>query len=206
MSRGLTAIVVLALAATLGLGPELGSINAPAPALAADCAWQQHSKRVVKRVKREGKLRRLVRVKRWWTCNPIAAAPAIETPPAGIAPPATPPTPEPDTGPARLSVKALEFSFTLSRPSLPPGEAIVELNNQGEDPHNLKLQLEGGEGPPLEVSEAGPLEHRTARLTLAAGSYQLWCSLPEHEEKGMKATLLVRELNQPLRVADRTDL
>ena len=188
MNRVLTAVLVLALAASLCLAPSLGSI-AYSTAAAADCAWQRHSKRVVKRVKRDGRVRRVVRVKRWWSCNPLPPASAVVIPPTPP-PPASPP-PEPDPGPARLSVKATEFSFTLSRPSLTPGEAIVELNNQGEDPHNLKLRIEGSEEPPLEVSEAGPQESRTAAFDLAAGSYRLWCSLPEHEEKGMKATLLV---------------
>jgi hypothetical protein len=181
MRRTLAVAVPLALIAFLGLA------SVPAGAAAADCTWQRHSKRVVKRVKRHGKPRRVVRVKRWWTCDQLVPAPALAPP----ADPALAPAPGPETGPARLSVKALEFSFTLSRPSLPAGEAIVELNNQGEDPHDLNLQLQGSEEPPLEVPEAGPLEHRTAKVELTAGSYRLWCSLPQHDEWGMNATLTV---------------
>ncbi len=187
MRRAATGGVALALVAALALLPALPDPVAGA-AKAAECTWKRHAKRVVKRVKRGGKPRRVVRVKRWWSCVPPAAAPAPALAPA---PMPTPAAPEPEPGPARLSVKALEFSFTLSRPSLPAGEAIVELNNQGEDPHNLRLQLEGGEEEPLEVPEAGPLEHRTAKFDLPAGSYRLWCSLPQHDEWGMNATLLV---------------
>jgi hypothetical protein len=169
---------------------------APGPRLlgdearAADCVWERHSKRVVKRVKRNGKPRRVVGVRRWWSCRPVAAPLAVVSPPATPAALVPTPQPEPGPGPARLSVKATEFAYILSRPTLVAGEAIVELNNQGEDPHNLNLELEGS-GETLEVSEAGPLEHRTARFDLAAGDYRLWCSLPEHEELGMTATLLV---------------
>jgi plastocyanin len=191
VSRSLAAAVALALVATLSLIPVAGNGRAAA----ADCAWHRHSKRIVKQIKREGRVRRLVRAKRWWTCEPPAAAPAIAAPPTSAAPPA-PPTPlEPVPAIARLGVKAEDqsepWSFTLSRPSVVAGEVIVELNNQGGDPHNLNLRREGDSGPPLEISEAGPLEHRTGRFTLAAGTYQLWCSLPEHEEKGMHATLVV---------------
>ena len=56
---------------------------------------------------------------------------------------------------ARLSVKAAEYSYTLSRPAVSAGEVIVELNNQGEDPHNLNLQREGSEDPPLAGSPGG---------------------------------------------------
>lgn len=191
MKRAAAAAVSLALVATLSFPAYLPG-QAGGTAGADECTWQRHAKRVVKRVKRNGKPRREVRVKRWWSCEPLPAAPApalAPTPPPAPAPPE--PEPEPETGPARLSVKALEFSFTLSRPSLPAGEAIVELNNQGEDPHNLKLQLQGGEGEPLEVAEAGPLEHRSAKFELAAGSYRLWCSLPQHDDWGMNATLAV---------------
>ena len=72
------------------------------------------------------------------------------------------------------------------------GEVIVELNNTyGGDSHNLNLQLEGSAEAPLAISEAGPAEHRSGRFALTPGAYRLWCSLPEHEEKGMHTTLVV---------------
>jgi plastocyanin len=191
VSRALAVAVALALAATLGLVPTGQGVGiGSGQASAADCAWQQHSKRVVKRVKRDGRVRRVVRVKRWWTCGQLPAPPVLGAPAPAPAPPPQP-TPEPEPAVGRLSVKAAEFSFTLSRPTLAPGEAIVELNNQGEDPHNLNLRREDSEDPTLMVAEAGSLERRTARFTLAAGTYRLWCDLPEHDELGMNATLVV---------------
>lgn len=190
MRRAAAGVVVAALVAGLVLAPGL-----PGPgegtARAAECTWKRHAQRVVKRVKRNGKIRRVARVKRWWSCAPLPSAPGAALPPSAVpAPSPAEPEPEPETGPARLSVKALEFSFTLSRPGVPAGEAIVELNNQGEDPHNLKLQLQGSDEE-LEVPEAGPLEHRSAKFELTAGSWRLWCSLPQHDEWGMNATLAV---------------
>jgi plastocyanin len=189
VSRALALAVALALAATLSLAPTGQSVGS-GRASAAECAWQQHSKRVVKRVKREGRVRRVMRVKRWWTCRPLPAPPALAVPPPAPVPPPQP-TPEPEPAVGRLSVKAAEYSFTLSRPTLAAGEAIVELNNQGEDPHNLNLRREDSEDPTLMVAEAGSLERRTARFTLAAGTYRLWCDLPEHDERGMNAILVV---------------
>jgi plastocyanin len=92
---------------------------------------------------------------------------------------------------SHLGVKAVEYSYTLSRPEVSAGETIVELNNQGEDPHDLKLQLEGSEEPPLEVPKAASLEQTSAHFTLAAGTYHLYCSLYKHDAKGMSATLVV---------------
>ena len=132
----------------------------------------------------------MVRKRHWWTCVPQPRRPhglaiAAPAPPAG----GQSPNAEPEAN--RLSVKASEFYFVLSRPSLKAGEVTVELNNQGEDPHNLNLQREGDEGEPLQIPETDSLQRDVASFDLPAGKYRLWCSLPEHEEKGMHTTLTV---------------
>lgn len=185
----LLAAVALALVASPGTPdpvPQLG----PDRAIAAGCNWERHVKRVVKRVKRHGKVRRVVRRKVRWVCVPVAAAPVVAAPaPATSAPPAPDPEPEPEAN--RLAVKAAEFYYVLSRPSVKPGAVTIELNNQGEDPHNLNLRLEGDEGEPLQIPETDAEERSVAEFDLPAGKYKLWCSLPEHEEQGMTATLQV---------------
>jgi plastocyanin len=173
MKLGMAALVlaVVAIAAT----------EAPR-AQAADCAWHRHSKRVVKRVWRHGRPRRVVRVHRWWTCDPVEPTELPSQP--------LPPT-EPDPGAHRLGVKAAEFYFLLSRPRVEPGEVTIELNNRGEDAHDLHLQLESGEGPVFELPETASLQQSSAQFDLPVGTYRLWCSLPIHEEAGMHATLTV---------------
>jgi hypothetical protein len=197
VSRGLAAVVVLALAATLSLAPAGQSLGASS-ASAASCAWQQHSKRIVKRVKRDGRVRRVVHVKRWRTCDPLLVPPAITAPPAApITTPAAVAPPEAEPPPRRVSIKADDatpeaFSFSLSRPYVVSGEVIVELNNEGQDAHNLNLRPEGSEDAALEVGEAEPGEHRVGHFTLEPGTYRLWCSLPQHEEWGMSVDLEVK--------------
>jgi len=186
---GLTLVAATALALSGSPGvrtavPQLGSDRAAA----ADCTWQRHVKRVVKRVKRHGKVRRVVRRKVRWTCVPQATAPVV-APPAPVTP--IPPEPEPEPEANRLSVKTLEFYFVLSRPKVKAGSLPVELNNQGADPHNLNIRRDGEEGEPLQIPETGSKERSVATFDLAAGKYRLWCSLPEHEEDGMVATLVV---------------
>jgi len=173
-----------------------GSIAYATGATSEGCIWHRHSKHVVKHLKRHGRVQRIRRVKHWWTCDD---QPAVS--PLPIAPPSLPPSPAAETPPAEepnpegpvshLGVKADEWSYTLSRPEVDSGEVIVELNNQGEDNHNLKLQREASGEPPLAVPEAAPDEHTTARVTLPPGTYRLYCSLFEHDEKGMHATLVV---------------
>jgi hypothetical protein len=196
VSRGLAAVVALALAVTLSLAPT-GQLVGGSRASAAGCAWQQHSKRVVKRVKRHGQVRRAAHLKRWWTCDPLLAPPAIAAPPA-VSDPTPQPAPEPEPPPRRVSVKADDatpeaFSFSLSRPFVVSGDVTVELNNQGQDSHNLNVRPEGSKGSPLQVGEAGPGESRVAHFSLPPGTYRLWCSLPQHEEWGMSVDLEVRD-------------
>jgi plastocyanin len=185
MRRAAAAAACLALIAALA--PLPGGVGASA---AQPCAvWKKHSKRVVKHVRRDGERKRVVRVKRWRTCaKRVVPTPSTVTP---VLAPAPAPQPEPENPSIpRLGVKAVEWSYTLSRPDLPAGEVIVELNNMGEDPHNLNLQLEGG-GPEQSVPVTGPAGQSKAKFDLPAGSYRLWCSLDGHEAAGMTATLVV---------------
>ncbi|HSZ69695.1 MAG TPA: plastocyanin/azurin family copper-binding protein [Solirubrobacteraceae bacterium] len=102
-----------------------------------------------------------------------------------------PPAEVPASGPARVQVIAKEYSFTLSRTEVPAGKVIVEFVDGGEDPHNLHLE------EPSQAGEAGafptslPGFHGDLTLNLHPGTYTLFCSLPGHEAKGMKATLTV---------------
>lgn len=179
--------IALALIAAVGPSPVSPSLS-PDRAAAAECSWQRQVKRVVKRVRRHGKVRRVVRRRVRWVCVPQAAAPTV-TPTQTPSFPAPPEPEEPEAN--RLGVKADEFYFILSRPSVEAGSLPVELNNQGEDPHNLNILREGDVGEPLQIPETGPQQRTVVSFDLPAGKYRLWCSLPEHEEEGMVATLVV---------------
>lgn len=196
MSRAAAGPICLGLIGAVAM--TTGSIANATAASPEGCAWQRHSKHVVKQLRRHGRVRRVKRVKHWWTCEdqptvspPPMAPPALPAPPAAENPPIE--EPEPEGTVSHLGVKADEWSYTLSRPEVDSGKVIVELDNQGEDNHNLKLQREGSGEPPLAVPEAAPGERTTAGFTLPAGTYRLYCSLFEHDEKGMHATLVVGE-------------
>jgi plastocyanin len=139
-------------------------------------------------MRRRGKIRKVARMRHWWTCVPQTAVTSVRTP--APAPPSSP-APEPEPEANRLSVKGAEYYFVLSRPSVKAGSVTIELNNQGEDPHNLNLRLEGSGEEPQQIAETEPGERTVATFDLPAGKYHLWCSLPEHEEKGMATTLVV---------------
>ncbi len=105
-------------------------------------------------------------------------------------------TPGAPAGPAHVQVTAEDtngYHFILSRTSVPAGPVVIEFVNHGQDEHNLHAVEQ-----PAETLEAGGLKenvkpdaHTDLTLNLHAGSYTLFCSLPGHEAKGMKATLKV---------------
>ena len=99
---------------------------------------------------------------------------------------------KPPPAPSRLLVRGEEFNLLLSQLKLNPGNAIVQFQNAGEDPHDLWIQRVGdpdqlsiGELPPGDVGELSLRLQRDSR-------YELWCSLPNHRQLGMEASLRVR--------------
>ncbi len=130
----------------------------------------------------------------------VALAPSLAAAPAPIivssapsaeeaAPEAEEPAPEPPSVP-HVQVSAVEYSFSLSRTTVPAGEVVLQFVNDGQDEHNL--HLEGGEGPLSESIGNTPSKGVSdLHLQMQPGSYTLFCSLPTHEARGMKATLTV---------------
>jgi hypothetical protein len=97
------------------------------------------------------------------------------------------------SSPSRLLVGGSEYRLTLSRATVKPGRVLIELENRGEDDHDLRLQrITSKPDAPVArwaVTKPGKLSELT--LSLRRGRYRLWCSLPGHRELGMRATLRV---------------
>ncbi len=89
-----------------------------------------------------------------------------------------------------VEVTAVEYSFTLSRTTVPAGRVILQFVNRGQDEHNLNAAPAEGE-PVASVPNTRSGEVRQLSVELRRGSYTLFCSLPEHAKKGMRATLVV---------------
>jgi plastocyanin len=90
----------------------------------------------------------------------------------------------------RVQVTATEYAFSLSRTSVPAGKVVVEFVNKGQDEHNLNvLPHEGELAGSFANTQSGGI--RDSTMVLHPGSYTLFCSLPEHAQKGMRATLMV---------------
>jgi hypothetical protein len=176
--------VAAALAAALVLTAGTIAGSSPDRALAADpCTWTLHSKRVVKRkrvmVNGHKRFKKVKRIKRWWSCDPVVNPPIEETPPD------------------RLLVRALDapFRFQLSRSSVVAGDVTVQLNNRSMDAHDLHIRPLESSTPEYVIPELAPgtppqgsLAEDTFNLT--PGTWYLWCDLLDHETT-MNASLVV---------------
>ena len=100
--------------------------------------------------------------------------------PAGTPPPAGHTVP----------VSESEFKITLPAEKLAPGKVTFDVTNAGKIQHDLVVS-----GPGVTGTAKTPLVNagKTAKLTvtLAAGSYTLYCSVPGHRAAGMSAKLTV---------------
>jgi plastocyanin len=93
------------------------------------------------------------------------------------------------TPPVTLQVTAREYNFVLSNDSVRAGMNKIELVNFGQDPHNLVLKR----GSTEITSVLVPAGQRTQFLVkLKTGEYELYCSLLDHQARGMDTTLKVK--------------
>lgn len=126
------------------------------------------------------------------------------TAPTTTADPTSDDSPPPATsdGPPPPSLQAVSvtlddrtgYSARLSRASVTAGSVVVQLHNQGEDDHNLRVVPTDHAGAAVDFPLTGSGQNATKTLKLTAGSYRLFCTLTtpvNHESAGMNATLTV---------------
>ncbi len=95
--------------------------------------------------------------------------------------------------PDRVMARGSEFEILLSKQKVKPGRVIVQFVNAGEDPHDLRLQRVG-DTTEFGLGETGPGEVVNLDTRLRKRStYLLWCSLSDHRQLGMEATLRTRK-------------
>lgn len=84
-----------------------------------------------------------------------------------------------------VTVTAREFTFTLSKTTVPSGETVFTVVNRGKVAHDFWI---GGRATPL----IPPGERTTLRVTLDPGTSTYLCTVPGHAAAGMKGTLEVQ--------------
>jgi plastocyanin len=113
----------------------------------------------------------------------------VPAPPAPVPTPMPAPTPTPPPLPARTAVDLDEWRVTPAYRELAAGEVEFNAANLGEDDHDFSIREDAA---PLRTVALAPGASASVRITLDAGVYTLYCSLPEHEGKGMRANVTVR--------------
>jgi hypothetical protein len=93
----------------------------------------------------------------------------------------------------RTQVVAREFSLVLSQAQLKSGRAVIELANFGQDPHNLVLRRVGRQGTLADTGVVLPGNLAELNVSLKAGTYELYCSLDDHQTRGMDTLLSVKK-------------
>jgi plastocyanin len=84
-----------------------------------------------------------------------------------------------------VQVQEKEYEISLSTTKVAHGSVTFDVKNVGKTPHNLTIQ--GGKATP--TIDAGGSAKLT--VTLKAGAYTLYCSVPGHRQLGMVAKLTV---------------
>jgi plastocyanin len=97
--------------------------------------------------------------------------------------------------PARLLVYAQEWSLWPSRPAIASGKVIVQLWNRGQDAHDLRIRRLShgamvGRTQGDAVTQSGKVSQASWRLS--PGTYELYCSMPNHLKRGMHTRITVR--------------
>ena len=86
----------------------------------------------------------------------------------------------------KVPVSETEFKITLASTDLKAGEITFEAKNDGKIPHDLAIK--GTSDKTELISPGGTAE---LKVTLKAGKYELYCTVPGHEAAGMKLNITV---------------
>jgi uncharacterized cupredoxin-like copper-binding protein len=96
-------------------------------------------------------------------------------------------------GGSRTSIEVAEDEYSIKlagRNTLEPGILSFNVVNKGKIPHDLAIEGSGGNDktPLIDPGKRGKLE-----IQLVPGPYRLYCSVPGHEQLGMRTAITVRK-------------
>ena len=86
----------------------------------------------------------------------------------------------------KVPVSESEFKITAGSTDLKAGEITFEVKNVGKIPHDLAIK---GTADKTDLIPAGGTAE--LKVTLKAGKYELYCTVPGHEAAGMKLDITV---------------
>src|SRR3954468_15923723 len=116
-------------------------------------------------------------------------APGTATP-AGATPEEQPPAPKPAKPAAqKVPVSEKEFSIALPSKSLKAGSYTFAVQNQGKIQHDLTIDGDGVKDKKTKLIDGG--QSANLSVNLKPAKYRFYCSVPGHEQAGMKVNVTV---------------
>jgi plastocyanin len=100
-------------------------------------------------------------------------------------------TSSPPTGTGQIvniPIASSGFAFSTSTATASAGTVTLKAMNPQSTPHDISIKGNGVDVKGNQVSSGGV---STVTATLKAGTYEYYCSVPGHEQLGMKGTLTV---------------
>jgi uncharacterized cupredoxin-like copper-binding protein len=100
------------------------------------------------------------------------------------------PKPKPKPKPQTVDVTESDFKIASASTTLKAGAITFDVKNDGQTEHDLVVTGNGiTEGTP----RFGGGESKTLKVMLKPGTYKLFCSVPGHEQLGMKLNITVTQ-------------
>jgi uncharacterized cupredoxin-like copper-binding protein len=87
---------------------------------------------------------------------------------------------------ATVPVSETEFKITLASTAFKAGDITFVAKNDGKIPHDLAIKGTSDKTKLIQPGASADL-----KVTLKAGTYELYCSVPGHEAAGMKLNITV---------------
>jgi plastocyanin len=87
-----------------------------------------------------------------------------------------------------IRVTEREYKISLPSTDFTAGAAHFQIKNTGTMPHAFAI---AGNGAKAKTKAIMPGKTAVLSITLKKGSYAVWCPMPGHAAKGMKATVVV---------------
>ena len=88
-----------------------------------------------------------------------------------------------------VQVTLTEWSIQFSPATLKPGKVHFVINNPGNAPHALAVRGEDVDAKSATIQTG---QSTTLDVDLKAGSYEFWCPVGQHKDRGMDAKLTVQ--------------
>jgi plastocyanin len=88
-----------------------------------------------------------------------------------------------------VTVVVTEGSVAVQGQAIPPGPAVITVQNGGRERHNLFIEGEGISRAAEEIIDAGGT--RTVDVVFKPGTYTFYCPVLNHREQGEQTTITI---------------